>query len=315
MNQSIPYILGIDIGGTQTKFGLVDATGKISAFRTIPTEATGDPQPFLESLSQIAQEMIDTASGKVAGIGYSVHGYIDQARSGPIVCPNTPALRGVNLRHWTENRFGLPVVINTDLTAHALAEYYFGTGQGVRRFLCLAIGTGLGAGVIIEGDALRFVGGCAGDNGHVIIQPGGPSCSMGCHGCAEALCGTAGVERLARERLGLDIPAHEVIAGAREGHPDMVAIMQQIGQWLGLTVASLCSIFLPERVALSGGTTEAGDVLLHACQQQFRELVGRYHEETIRVAADFYQGVEIVMGKLRGQTGVVGAAVELLHTS
>ena len=129
------------------------------------------------------------------------------------------------------------------------------------------------------------------------------------------MCGVAGVERLAKERTGLETPAHEVIARAREGEPEAAAIVGQIGEWLGLTLATLCSIFLPERVALTGGIPEAGPALLEACGWRFRELVGLYHERTVEMAGQFYQGVELVQGEMPGQTGVVGAVVELLRPS
>jgi predicted NBD/HSP70 family sugar kinase len=241
----------------------------------------------------------------------SLHGYVDDR--GPIVCPNTPALRGLDLHGLMADRFGLPVIVNNDLTAHTLAEYHFGSGRGTRRFMVMAMGTGLGAGVIIDGQALRYAGGCAGDTGHVIIQPGGPECSMGCKGCAEALIGTPGIERLARERTGRDVPAHQVIAGAREGQPEMVAIMVQIGEWLGLALATLSVIYLPERIALTGGQAEAGKVLLDATERRFRELVGTYHERTARMTDLFYRRVEFVLGEMRSQTGVVGAVAELLR--
>ncbi len=306
------YALGVDIGGTHTKLALVDSGGKIAEFERMETSAFGDPQPFLDELVRRIESLRGDRR-EVIGIGLSVHGYIDAERKGPIVCPNTPALRGLDLRGLMQETFGLPVAINNDLTAHALAEYEYGSGRGTRRFLCLAVGTGLGAGVVIDGEPLRYLGGCAGDTGHVIIEPGGPSCSMGCRGCAEALCGVAGVERLARERTGLETPAHEVIARAREGEPEAAAIVGQIGEWLGLTLATLCSIFLPERVALTGGIPEAGPALLEACEWRFRELVGLYHERTVEMAGQFYQGVELVQGEMPGQTGVIGAVVELLR--
>jgi glucokinase len=308
------YAVGVDIGGTHTKLALVDTRGKIAEFERIETSAYGDPQPFLDELVRRIESLCGERQ-RVIGIGLSVHGYIDAERKGPIVCPNTPALRGLDLRELMQESFGLPVAINNDLTAHALAEYEYGSGRGTRRFLCLAVGTGLGAGVIIDGEPLRYLGGCAGDTGHVVIKPGGPSCSMGCRGCAEALCGVAGVERLAKERTGLETPAQEVIARAREGEPEAAAIVGQIGEWLGLTLATLCSIFLPERVALTGGIPEAGPALLEACEWRFRELVGLYHERTVEMAGQFYQGVELVQGVMPGQTGVVGAVVELLRPS
>ncbi len=313
MERDSPYAVGVDIGGTHTKLALVDTAGKIAEFERMNTSAFGDPQPFLDELVGRIETLRWGRRG-VIGIGLSVHGYVDAERKGPIVCPNTPALRGVDLRRLMQESFGLPVAINNDLTAHALAEYEYGSGRGTRRFLCLAVGTGLGAGVIIDGEPLRYLGGSAGDTGHVIIEPGGPSCSMGCRGCAEALCGVAGVERLARERTGMEIPAHEVISRARLGEPEATSIVGQIGEWLGLTLATLCSIFLPERVALTGGIAEAGPTLLEACERRFRELVGLYHERTVEMAGQFYQGVELVRGEMPGQTGVVGAAVEVLRS-
>jgi glucokinase len=307
-----PLAVGVDIGGTHTKLALVDKRGNIAEFQRMSSDAFGNPQPFLDELVRRIEKLREGRE-EVIGIGLSVHGYVDPERKGPIVCPNTPALRGLNLRGLMEDNFGLPVAINNDLTAHVLAEYDYGSGRGTRRFLCMAVGTGLGAGVVIDGEPLRYLGGCAGDTGHVIIQPGGPSCSMGCQGCAEALCGVAGIERLAKERTGQDTPAHEVISKAREGELEAAAIMEQIGEWLGLTLASLCSIYLPERVALTGGVSEAGPVLLEACERRFRELVGVYHERTVEMAGQFYKGVEFVQGGMRGQTGVVGAVSELLR--
>jgi len=310
-------VLGIDVGGTYTKLGLVSTAGEVSAFRRFPTEARGDsPDEFLRSLFASVQEMLAGAGPGVTGIGLSVHGYTDEARRGPILCLNTPALHGVDLKTPLENSFNLPVVVNNDLTAHVLAEYTFGSGSGARRFLCLAIGTGLGAGVVVDGEPLRYLGGCAGDTGHVILEPGGPSCSSGCRGCAEALCGVSGVERLALEVYGAPVTAHEVIAAASRGDdPLATAVMTRIGRYLGQTLASLSVIYLPDRIALTGGTAEAGPKLLDAVRHRFEELVGDYHRTFARLGGDYYSGVEIVLGVTRGETGIVGAAVELLPLS
>ena len=310
-----PLALGFDIGGTNTKIGLVSASGAISHFRRFPTDARGDsPDLFLQRLTATIREVLGQADGAVIGIGISVHGYADEARTGPILCFNTPALHGVNLKRIVEDGFGLPVIVNNDLTAHALAEYTYGSGRGTRRFLCLAIGTGLGAGVIINGEPLRYVGGCAGDTGHIILEPGGPPCPTGCRGCAEALCGVQGIERLARKRYGHEVTAREVIAAARAGDdPEATALMRQIGGYLGQLLASLSAIYLPDRIALTGGTAEAGPVLLDAVKERFEGLVGAYHRNFAQIGGDYYRGVEIVLGQMRGETGVVGAVVELLQ--
>jgi glucokinase len=315
MANSEMLAIGVDIGGTDTKLGLVDSQGAIHQFQRFPSDAVSDPQPFLQNMVARIEQLRRLSREQVCGIGLSVHGYVDADRRGPIVAPHTPALCGLDLRSLLENSFGLPVMVNADLTAHVLAEYHYGSGRGSRRFLCLAIGTGLGAGVVVNGEALRYLGGCAGDTGHVIIQPDGPGCSMGCRGCAEALCAVPGIERLAKERLGRAVPAHEIIAGARAGEPPWVAIIEQIGAWLGQTLATLCSIYLPERVALSGGVSEAGPALLAACERRFNELVDNYHQRAIALSGQFYTGVTFVLAEMRGQTGLVGAVAELFPRS
>ena len=309
------WALGFDIGGTSTKLGLVNTAGEIRRLRRFPTDAHGtDPAPFISQLNQNIHEMLRQANDEVIGIGMSVHGWTDKARTGPILCFNTPALHGVNLKEIIEFEFHLPTVVNNDLTAHVLAEHTYGSGRGIERFLCLAVGTGVGAGVIIDGKPLRYTGGCAGDTGHIILEPGGPACPSGCRGCAEALCGVAGIERLARETYGHNVPAHDVIAAAREGtEPQALAVMSQIGRYLGQLIASLSVIYLPDRIAVTGGTAEAGEILLNAVQNRFEELVGNYHRNYATMGGDYYRGTEIVLGQMRGETGVVGAVVELFQ--
>jgi glucokinase len=311
--------VGIDIGGSYVKLALVDERGGLQESRRWSSESVAaegaDPHPFVHQIVQHVRQMNRTSTAEIAGVGVSIHGYLDPERRGPIICPNTPALAGFDLKGALERELSLPVVLESDLTAHALAEYFYGSGRGSQRFLCLAIGTGLGAGVVIRGEPLRYLGGCAGDTGHIIIQPGGPRCAMGCEGCAEALCGVAGIERLALERTGKAMSAQELITQAREGNPEAGAVIDQIGQWLGLTLASLCSIFLPDRVALTGGISESGPTLLRACERRFYEVVGGYHERAIEMSQGYYHGVDFVIGEMRGQSGVVGAAASVFRPS
>jgi len=308
-----PLALGVDVGGTSTKVGLVDVAGHVYAFERIPTDVTtAPPDSFLARLKDAVRRTIERAPTTLAGIGLSVHGWTDDARRGPILCVNTPSLHGVDMKGILEDAFHLPVVVNNDLTAHVMAEYAYGVGAGSKRFLCLALGTGLGAGVVVNGQPLRYVGGCAGDTGHVILEPGGPACSTGCRGCAEALCGVDGIERLARETYGREVSAHDVISAAREGRDEKaLAVMRQIGDWVGQLLASLSVIYLPDRMALTGGTAEAGAVLLDTVRARWDFLVGDYHRMYVEMG-DYYDGTEIVFGRTRGETGVVGAVVELL---
>ena len=305
--------LGIDIGGTHTKIGLVNERGETGTVQRIATEARGsDASPYLQHLLEIARDIVADSADPIVGVGISTHGHLDDARRRPVLCENTPALKGIDMHGLLEEAFGVPVVVNNDLTAHALAEYTFGSGAGVRRFMVLAIGTGLGVGVIVNGEPLRYIEGTPGDSGRIILEPDGPPDVYGVRGTAEGLCGVRGIERLALERYGRPVKAHEVIEAAREGgDPTAHEIMVQVGSYLGYALAILSPVFLPNKIALTGGTTEAGPVLLEACRTRFDTLMGDYHRTLAREASDYYSDIEIVIGHMRGETGVVGAVVEL----
>jgi len=320
MNQSIgspePIALGFDIGGTTTKVGLVSKSGKLLAIDKAPTDVEDiGLDRFLERFLALLRGMLARADQPVVGIGGTFLGWIDEARSGPYLCINAPSLHGLNLRKILAETFGLPVYLIDDSNAHALAEYHFGVGQGCRRFMNLALGTGLSAAIVLYGQPLQFTCGCAGDTGHMILRPGGPACSAGCKGCAEALIGVAGIERLALEKYGAPRSARQVIEAASRGQePLATAIMTEIGLYTGELLASLSHIFLPERISLSGGTANAGEVLLTATRERFEYLVGDYHRLYAAHSGGYYNGVEIVLSKLKAETGMIGATVNVFNS-
>lgn len=305
-------VLGIDIGGTHTKLGLVHRDGEISRFRKIPTNADGDdPQPFLNELFPQIDAVRDGAT--IRGIGISMHGELDEKRRGTVLGLNTPALCGVDLRSIFEERYRLPVIVNNDLMAHTLGEYYFGSGRGIERFMCLAVGTGLGAGVMVNGKPVYIDGGNSGNTGLVILDPDAPVAANGIKGSAEGLCGVRGIEAMAHERYGRDVSAYEVITAAYRGDdPTATDIMTQIGRYLGQTLATLSVIFYPHRIVLTGGTTAAGDVLLDACRTQFDVLVGGFFRKVSDLPWSHYRYPEIILGESGSESGIQGAAVELL---
>lgn len=308
-----PLVLAVDIGGTKTKIGLVAPGGAISAFGEFPTVAGGtDPEPFFERLFPALDERIALAGDAFIGIGVSTHGEIDRDRRRLLIAGNTPALRNVDIRGRVEARCKTPLTLNNDLTAHALGEYYYGCGRGVERFMCMAVGTGLGAAMIVDGRPLIIDGGNSGNTGLIVLDPEKPRDSNGIAGSAEGLCGVPGIERLARERYGHAVKAHTVIAAARAGDdPIAKDIMAQVGAWLGQTLASLSVIFYPHRVALTGGTATAGPVLLDACRQRFDYLAGEFFRDIALNTGGHFHDVEIVLGQGGAQTGLLGAAVEL----
>lgn len=309
---SIPTVLAIDIGGTHTKIGLVQPDGTLISFRKIPTTAHTAADDFFRRLFAETDPLVEGKT--LLGIGISAHGELDHERRRPIVAPNTPALRNVDVRGTIEGHFRLPGIMHNDLTAHALGEYYYGCGIGIERFMCMAVGTGLGAAVLVGGEPLIIYSGNTGNTGLIILDPHGDRDLNGIRGSAEGLCGVAGIERLGRERYGRQVAAHEIIAAARAGNdPAARAIMTQIGTWLGQTLASLSVIFYPHRIALTGGSTAAGDVLLDACRRQFDDLVGGFFRDLAANTDGHFQDVEIVLGKGGSETGILGAAVAVFQ--
>lgn len=308
----IPYAIGLDIGGTRTKIGLVDSNGLIVQASEFSTNVIVDsPSEFIAKLLEEIDSMIKWDPKKIKGIGLCFLGWLNKGRNGPQFCMNAPALHDIDFLTLLEENFHLPVVVHDDVTAHTLAEYHFGGGRGSQRFLCLAMGTGLGAGVIINGKSLDFTGGCAGDTGHIILRPDGPQCTSGCRGCGEALIGVAGIERLATEKYADKRQASELIRAANS-QSDSVAIdiMREIGSYTGELLASLFPIFLPEQIILTGGTSRSGEVLLKAAKSRFEELSGVYYRTYASLPGVDFPGVNISLSKLEGETGVIGAVTE-----
>jgi len=295
--------IGIDIGGTHTKLALVTEDGEIQHIETLPTAAREDPKDYLDSLVQRIAELVDEG---VTGIGLAAAGFLSQDRRSIRYNPNMPALVGIDFINLLE-RFQLPTLLEQDLNVPALAEYYFGEFRGASRLMTASIGTGLGAGLVVDGEILDFSGGTIGDTGHIILQPGGPTCTAGCHGCGEALIATPGIERLA-QKYDRDqthhITAHEVISAVKDGQPWAIEIMDQIGNWLGQWLASLAPIFLPSHVILCGGVAEAGEPLRKKAELHFRELSGPEYTQCVIASSHF-----------GGRAGVIGAAVPFLTKS
>ncbi len=310
------YALGVDIGGTSTKIALISALGEIVTIHHIPTiTQNGSPATYLESLVENCRAILQHAEMEIIGIGISILGPQSDNRTGPFASANAPWLVGINFRALMEDQFGLPVVVNNDLTAHALAEYYFGSGRGIDRLLCMAIGTGIGAGMIINGEPIRLWGGTAGDCGRCVIDPESEfTDGTGVIGSIEALCGVTAIEIMAKQGYERDVPARDVITAAALGEDEIaVSIVRQVGEYLGQGLAIIYPIFFPDRIVLTGGTSEAGSALLEPCRKRFLEIIGSFIDSLKKAAPSIHSDVEIVLSELRGNTGVLGATVELFQ--
>lgn len=286
----------VDIGGTSTKIAMVGDDGTIVSRGRVATTPAGDPRPLLEAIASVLGPMLDRATddgNAPLGIGISVAGFLDPERSAMVENANLPALCGFPLRRAFEQRFPFDCRLEVDSNAAAVAEYRFGAARGARRVLGVTIGTGLGGAVIINGALLRYTGECAGDLGHIILDPKGPHCSCGARGCLEALVSSAALSARAGGRT-----VREVIAGARSSEQGAVSALTETGWWLGLGLASLAPLFAPEMIVVGGGVAAAGDLLLEPARESYRA----------HAAPELARKARIVGASFDGWEGMVGAA-------
>lgn len=286
----------VDIGGTNTKIGIVGEDGRIFRRATIPTRTGSEPDHLVDAIANELRPMLDAVAderNQVVAIGVSIAGFLNREHTMMVANPNLRQLCDFPLRRAFEERFEIHCQLEVDSNATTVAEYRFGTGRGATRLLGIVFGTGVGGGVIVGGKLLRFAGECVGDIGHIIVEPGGRKCTCGSRGCLEAVACSAALSERANGRAPRD-----VINAARSGDKAAADALAAIGDFIGLGLASLAPIFSPERVVIGGGLAAAGDGLLKPTRESFRAHAGD----------DFRDRVQIVCSTFEGWEGIVGAA-------
>ncbi|MGH3030919.1 MAG: ROK family protein [Gaiellaceae bacterium] len=303
-------VIAVDLGGTKLLAGLVDREG-VALRRTVrPTDLSGEDA----LLDQIEHAIGEIGSDGFGALGVGIPSTIDQRMGRAVSSVNIP-LADVDLREQLERRFDVPVMIENDANAAALAEHRLGAGRGTRHMVMLTLGTGVGGGLILDGRLYRGAVGAAGELGHITIDVDGPPCQGICpgRGHLEALAsGTAAdalVERLARERpegdlgraaaAGRPVDARLAVELAAEGPGDAREALEQVGFLLGAGIASFVNVFNPEMVVLGGGFARAGDLLFEPA----RRVVA---ERALAPARDL---VRIVPALLGVEAGLLGAGL------
>lgn len=240
---------------------------------------------YCRTLDRLAEGAAAGASGRrdasgregtsaLAGIGVSVCGYVND--EGLPELTNMPVLDGYPVTTHLADQYALPVTIDNDVNAAALAEYRFGAGRGARRLVVAAAGYGIGIGAILGGRMVRFTGGTTGNLGHLILDPGSPDrCGLGCRGCLETKATAPAIERralaLAQEDPGGPLGrrlaesgrlvASDVKLAADGGDPGALEVLRETGRWLGAGLASFAAVFSPDVIVIGGGLSEMGPVV------------------------------------------------------
>jgi glucokinase len=270
-------ILGIDLGGTKSAASLMTVTGDVLERVAASTPSLEGPSLLVSFLAELAQTVLSRCPNdlSVVGIGISAGAPADGKRGIVYSAPNMPGWgdAGFPLAERLSKRLDLPlpVALENDADATALAEHRFGAGKGIETMAFLTVGTGVGAGLILDGKLLRGAFGAGGEVGHIAVEPDGRSCSCGLRGCLEAYSSGPSLVRLAIERGFSGEPTGvAVIAAARTGDPEALFAVETAGTMLGRGIATLVMLLNPERIVLGTLAVHAGDLLLPLIKREMR---------------------------------------------
>lgn len=282
-----PYVIGLDLGGTNSVFGIVDARGNIVVTTAIKTQAYPDFDDYVKASVDALMPIIDTVGGiekiKALGIGAPNGNYYN----GTIEYAANLVWQGVvPIAKKFEEALGIPVIVTNDANAAAVGEFTYGVARGMKNFIMITLGTGVGSGIYINGQLVLGCDGLAGELGHLTVVPGGRTCGCGRKGCLETYCSATGVARTAREYLDKrdtpsllrdikpeDITSFEVYKAAVAGDELAKEIFEVTGSMLGEACANFALFCSPEAFIFMGGLTKAGDLLMKPLQKAYDEHV------------------------------------------
>ena len=309
---SKPYVVGIDIGGTNTVFGIVDARGNVIASNSIKTGKHANIEDYIAELKVALNKLIEAhdAKDKIHGIGVGAPnsnyftGTIEYAT-------NLPWKGVVPLAKLLTEAFGVPVAVTNDANAAAIGEMTYGAARGMKDFIMITLGTGVGSGIVVNGQLVYGHDGFAGELGHVIVKPSnGRMCGCGRTGCLETYCSATGVARTAREFLEIrtdpsrlrDLPIEEITSkdvydAAIVGDKLAREIFQYTGEIMGRAFANFVAFSSPEAIILFGGLARAGELLMKPIKESMdRNMLNMFKGKTKLLLSELKESDAAVLG-------------------
>lgn len=302
--------IGVDVGGTGTKAGVVDTRGEVLLRAERPTDRSAGTKGIIAAVEDLMVRVAELGVDPCA-VGIGVAGFVDHASGTVTFSPNLvyddPEI-GAALRA----RVQVPVTVDNDANAAALGETTFGTARGSRHVAMVTLGTGIGSGFVVDGALVRGWTGAGAEFGHTVIDPSGPPCTCGLRGCLEQFASGTAIARLAQEALEQDPAssilsfagsAHEVTAehvarAAREYDDTARAVLRRAGRALGIGLSNIVNVFDPEVIVLAGSVVAAGESYLGPARDQLARMTTDQRRRAQRVD----------VSALEADVGIVGAA-------
>ncbi|MFD6876731.1 MULTISPECIES: ROK family protein [unclassified Streptomyces] len=298
-------VIGVDFGHTHLRVAVGNLAHQVLAEESEPLDVDASWVEGFDRAEALVGRLIEgvgVGRDKVIGVGLGVPGPID-VESGTLGSTAIlPGWAGINPRQELSQRLGVPVYVDNDANLGALGELVWGSGRGVKDLAYIKVASGVGAGLVINGEIYRGPGGTAGEIGHITLDESGPVCRCGNRGCLETFAAARYVLPLLESSHGPDLTMERVVELAREGDPGCRRVITDVGRHIGSGVASLCNLLNPSRVVLGGSLAEAGELVL----TPIRESVGRY---AIPSAA---RQLSVLTGSLGGRAEVLGALALVL---
>ena len=310
--------IGIDVGGTNVKIALVDKSGKIIYSNSVPTYAKMGYEYTVNNIKQAIKDLMketNTTAKDIDGIGFDFPGQVDYKTGVVKLAPNIPGWVNVPIAQMIEEEFHIPTRIDNDVRCAALGEMKFGAGQGCENFVCITVGTGIGSGLVVNGQLVRGASNAAGEFGHIKLQmKDGLICGCGDTGCLEAYASGPSIVAMAQDYIkggkstkfremaaaeGGEITPYMVAKAAEAGDPVAKRIFAIVGEYIGIGLTSVINLLNPEKVIIGGGVAEAGDLLLDPIRKTIKE----------RAMVVAGSAVEIVPAQLGNSAGVIGASM------
>jgi len=305
------HYLGLDIGGTFVKAGLVDETGRVLESSKAPT-VTDDLHAFLSTLTDLIREFQKT--NEIDAVGIGVPGLRSSKTHIIETSPNIRCLKHVNLEQLVADQVHIRTVSENDANAAAYAEFVCGAGVGLQHMAHLTLGTGLGSGFVLNGSLFTGASGYGGEFGHTVIQAGidggGRLCGCGNHGCLETYVSATGIVMTAEEKMkafpetilhNIEPPltSEKIYAAAEHGDKTAQEVFKVTGRYLGIACANLMNLFNLEMIVIGGGVMAAGDLLMYSVMAAAKS----------NTLAPSFADCRIVQSKLWPDAGLIGAAM------